>query len=86
MDTDVTPWEAVLGAEIKIPTLYGDVILKIPAGSQNGQKFRLRGKGLPVRKGEKQDLYVRIAVNLPSSITSEERQHYLELARLAKGQ
>jgi DnaJ-class molecular chaperone len=61
------------------------VILKIPAGSQNGQQFRLRGKGLPVRKGEKQDLYVRIAVNLPSSITPEERQHYLELARLAKG-
>ncbi|MBI3359470.1 MAG: J domain-containing protein [Nitrospirae bacterium] len=90
MDMDVTPWEAVLGTEIKITTLYGDVILKIPAGSQNGQQFRLRGKGLPVRgtatasKGEKQDLYVRIAVNLPSSITPEERQHYLELARLAK--
>ncbi len=84
MELDVTPWEAVLGAALKITTLYGDVILKIPSGSQNGQKFRLRGKGLPLHKGEKQDLYVQIAVNLPSSITQEERQHYLELARLAK--
>jgi curved DNA-binding protein len=84
MELDVTPWEAVLGAELKIATLYGDVILKIPSGSQNGQKFRLRGKGLPLHKGEKQDLYVQIAVNLPSAITQEERQHYLELARLAK--
>jgi len=91
MELNVTPWEAVLGAELKVMTLYGDVILKVPSGSQNGQKFRLRGKGLPVRstttagKGEKQDLYVKIAVNLPSSITQEERQHYLELAKLAKG-
>jgi curved DNA-binding protein len=84
MGLDVTPWEAVLGADLKITTLYGDVILKVPSGSQNGQKFRLRGKGLPLHKGERQDLYVRIAVNLPSSITQEERQHYLELAKLAK--
>ncbi|MEK7747883.1 MAG: J domain-containing protein [Nitrospirota bacterium] len=84
IEIDVTPWEAVLGAEVKVPTLSGNVILKVPSGSQNGQQFRLRGKGLPVRKGEKQDLYVRIEVNLPASITPEERQHYLELARLAK--
>jgi curved DNA-binding protein len=84
MEIDVTPWEAVLGAEVKVATLGGNVILKIPSGSQNGQQFRLRGKGLPTRKGDKQDLYVKIAVNLPSSITPEERQHYLELARLAK--
>ncbi|MEK7286054.1 MAG: DnaJ C-terminal domain-containing protein [Nitrospirota bacterium] len=84
IEIDVTPWEAVLGAEMKVSTLFGDVILKVPSGSQNGQQFRLRGKGLPLRKGDKQDLYVKIAVNLPASITPEERQHYLELARLAK--
>ncbi len=84
MGLDVMPWEVVLGTELKITTLYGDVILKIPSGSQNGQKFRLRGKGLPIHKGEKQDLYVKIAVNLPSSITPEEKEHYLGLARLAK--
>lgn len=84
MDLAILPWEAALGAEQKIKTLYGNVILKIPPGTQNGQQFRLLGKGLPIRKGGKQDLYVRVAIQMPSSMTPEEREHYMELARLAK--
>jgi DnaJ-class molecular chaperone len=84
MDLDVMPWEAALGAELKIKTLSGNVILKIPEGTRNGQQFRLRGKGLPVRKADRQDLYVRIHINIASALTAEERQHYVELARLAK--
>ncbi len=84
MTLPVMPWEAALGAEIKINTLYGNLILKIPAGSRGGQIFRLRGKGLPVRKGEKQDLYVKIEIALPTSMTPEEKSHYQELSRLAK--
>jgi curved DNA-binding protein len=84
MDLEVMPWEAALGSELKILTLYGNVILKIPVNTRNGQQFRLRGRGLPVRKGEKQDLYVRAKINMPDSLTPEEREHYVELARLAK--
>ncbi len=84
MDLDVMPWEAALGSELKIKTLSGNVILKIPEGTRNGQQFRLRGKGLPVRKADRQDLYVRIHINIAPVLTAEERQHYVELARLAK--
>jgi len=84
MGLDIMPWEAALGAERKIKTLYGPVILKLPAGTKSGQQFRLRGKGLPIRKGERQDLFVKIDINMPNEMTPEERQHYLELARLSK--
>ena len=43
----VTPWEAVLGAEIEIPTLQDSVMLSLPPGTRNGQKLRIKGKGLP---------------------------------------
>ena len=84
MKLNILPWEAALGTERKIKTLYGEVILKLPAATKSGQQFRLRGKGLPVRKGEKQDLFVRVEINMPHEITDEERQHYVELARLSK--
>ncbi len=84
MDLDIMPWEAALGGDRKIRTLFGNVVLKIPVGTRNGQQFRLRGKGLPIRKGGKQDLVVRVKINMPPSLTPEEREHYLELARLAK--
>lgn len=84
MEMEVFPWEAVLGGEIKVPTLDGEVMLKIPPGSRSGQQFRLRGKGFPSRGGEGGDLYVRILINVPRTITPEERPLYEELARLAK--
>jgi len=47
LDLPITPWEAALGATVKVPTLGGAVELNIPAGSQSGDKLRLRGRGLP---------------------------------------
>jgi curved DNA-binding protein len=50
-EAELAPWEAVLGASISVPTLDGRVNIKIPPGTQNGQKLRVRGRGLPLREG-----------------------------------
>lgn len=64
---------AALGGEVKLPTLDGHVALKIPAGTQSGKRFRLRGKGVTtVRDRRKGDLFARVAVETPVNLTSEQ--------------
>jgi molecular chaperone DnaJ len=66
---------AALGGETKVPTLEGEVSLKIPAGTQSGRVFRLRGKGVkPVRGGGPGDLYCRVDVETPTSLTKEQKK------------
>lgn len=66
LELPITIGEAMLGASVEVPTLDGPVKMRIPAGSQSGQKLRLRGKGVPARKGtEAGDLHVRLSVRLP---------------------
>jgi curved DNA-binding protein len=73
-ELDIAPWEAVLGAEVVVPTLDGSIKLRIPAGAENGQQLRARNRGLPKGKsGERGDFYVTLNVRLPSSINDEER-------------
>jgi len=79
LDVPVAPWEAALGAQIEIPTLAGEVAMKLPPGSKSGQKLRLAGKGLPKPGGGAGDLYAVIGVALPGSLTDRERQLYEEL-------
>jgi curved DNA-binding protein len=70
----VTLREALLGGEIPVRTLKGRVLLTIPAGTQNGRTFRLSGQGMPRLKGEGSgDLYVKIAVVLPTALSPEAR-------------
>jgi len=78
-------YTAVLGGEVPVPTLEGEVNLKIPAGSQNRQTFRLRGKGMPKlnRPAERGDLYVEINVRLPNSLTAEQRELFEKLRELS---
>lgn len=79
-DLDVAPWEAVLGAEIVVPTLDGAIRLKVPAGSANGQVLRVRGRGLPKPKsGERGDLRVTLRVVLPSEPGPSERALWEQL-------
>ena len=59
---------ASLGGEIKVPTLEGGADLKIPAGTQGGQRLRLKGKGLPKRGGGRGDLFARIRVQVPKKL------------------
>ena len=73
-DLDIAPWEAVLGAEVVVPTLDGSIKLRIPAGAANGQKLRVRGRGLPKGKtGERGDFFVVLELQLPTSVSAEER-------------
>ena len=83
MDLPLLPWEAVLGTEVTVPTLEGPVSMRIPAGSQGGQRLRLRGKGLPRRDDTRGDLYVRPVLVAPKSIGPRERELYKELAKLS---
>lgn len=73
-DLDIAPWEAVLGAEIEVPTLDGSLTLRIPAGSENGRRLRVRGRGLPRgRTGERGDFHVVLRIQTPTAIEPKER-------------
>ena len=78
---------AVLGGEAEVPTLAGKTLrLKVPATTQNGQRFRLKGQGMPATgRAEAGDLYVTVDVALPTSLTAEQRKHFQALAELDKG-
>ena len=75
---------AALGGTIEMPTLFGKAMLKIPEATQSGTTFRLRGKGMPsLRGGHQGDQLVRVAVEVPQSITSEQRRLLEEFARVS---
>lgn len=77
--------QAVLGGEVMIPTLDGRAKLKIPAGTQNGRKFRMTGKGMPQRGGARGDFYAVIDVQLPTTLTSAQREAWEAVARCGAG-
>ncbi|MCL2146578.1 MAG: J domain-containing protein [Synergistaceae bacterium] len=80
----VAPWEAVIGSSISVETPTGEVKMKLPAGTQNGQKLRLKGKGLPKRvENESGDLYVKIEIAVPQKVSERERELWEELARVS---
>jgi DnaJ-class molecular chaperone len=79
---------AVLGGEAEVPNLGGKPLrLKIPAGTQNGQVFRLKGHGMPIvgKPEEHGDLYATVEAELPRDLTPDERSHYEALAKLGSG-
>jgi curved DNA-binding protein len=80
-EAELAPWEAVLGANISVPTLDGRVNIKIPPGTQNGQKLRVRERGLPRRGGSPGDLIVVARVEVPGQVTEAERKLWEQLAR-----
>ena len=84
-EVKIEPWRAVLGGELLIPTLEGKVRLKIPPGTQGGQRFRLRERGLPGVSGKRGDLYVEVQINLPKKLSEREREIWTELAKLHGG-
>ena len=74
---------ATMGGTIEVPTLFGKASLKIPSGTQSGTTFRLRDKGMPsLRSGRQGDQLVRIHVEVPTSLTSEQRRLLEEFARV----
>jgi len=75
----VAPWEAALGATVTVPTLGGNVELRIPAGSDGGRKMRLRGRGWPGKTPG--DQIVALEVHVPKAETPEQRELYEALAK-----
>ena len=83
LEAPISITQAVLGDSIEIPTVYGSVTLKIPAGTQSHTKFRLRGKGAKnVRTKLTGDQYVIVIVQTPTNITTEEKSLYEQIAKL----
>ena len=87
-DVPVDLYTAVLGGETHVSTLAGDVVLTIPPESQQGQTFRLSGRGMPDLRDPKTrgDLYARMQVQVPRQLTDREKELFQELARMRPSQ
>lgn len=83
VDLPVTPWEAVLGATVEVPTLDGTSRVRVPPGSSTGRKLRLRGQGMPGPRGGHGDLYATIKVEVPRKPSAEERELFERLAEVS---
>src|SRR6185312_13395054 len=79
MDLPLAPWEAVLGASVDVPTPAGRVALKIPEGTQAGQKLRLAGRGLSRADGTSGHLYAVAKIVVPSVVDDHTKKLYGEL-------
>ena len=84
-EVKIAPWQAAIGTELKVPTLEGTVKLKVPSGTQGGQRFRLRERGLPGISGQRGDLYVVVQIQIPKKLTDREREIWGQLAKLHGG-
>ncbi len=85
-DLPLSPWEAALGAEVSVPTLESELMLTVPAGSSSGKKLRMRGRGMPNKPGSptaRGDLYALVRIEVPVSLTAQERSAFEALARIS---
>jgi len=86
VDLDVGVYDLVLGSEIRVPTLSGDVTMTIRPGTQSNKRLRLAGRGMPKMKGGGfGDEFVRIVATLPEDLSERERELFAELAELRAG-
>lgn len=79
----ITPWEAALGGAILVPTLGGEVELKVPAGSASGKRLRLKGRGLP--GATPGDQFVELAIQVPPAADDRATAFYEDMAKRFKG-
>src|SRR3989344_3236821 len=85
LTSSISPVKAVLGTEINVPTLEKEVSIKIPSGTQPGVIFKIKNKGIQyLNSRDIGDLYVRVNVEIPKKIDSNEKKLYEELAKLNK--
>ncbi len=80
-EAKIDPWQAVLGTELEVPTLETSGRLKLPPGTQSGQRFRLRARGLPAASGARGDLYVVTQIRIPKTLTDRDRELWQQLAK-----
>ncbi len=79
----LAPWEAALGAKVRVPTLSGQLELNIPPGSQTGQRLRIKGKGLVNKLGARGDLYAVLKVVMPGRHDAASEKLWRQLAEQA---
>ena len=84
IELPVAPWEAALGAKVRVPTLEGAVDMTVPAGAQGGQRLRLRGQGMQRRGSGRGDQYVRLTLVNPPTLTDSERALFEQLAAASR--
>jgi curved DNA-binding protein len=80
----LSPWEAALGATVRVDTPGGAATVNVPAGTSSGRRLRLKGRGLPNRRGEPGDFYAEAQIRVPTSLTGEERRLFEELREHSK--
>ncbi len=86
IDMPVSIYELVLGGEVRVPTMSGDVTMTVPPGTQSNKLLRLTGKGMPHSKGSGSgDQYVRLIGTVPQNLSEKELKLYRELATLHNG-
>ena len=81
VEVPLTPWEAALGARIEVPIVGGTATLSLPAGTQSGQKLRLRGKGLPGKGSGGGHLYAVVQIKVPKPLSPREKALFEQLSR-----
>jgi curved DNA-binding protein len=83
-EVPVDLYTAVLGGEVRVPTLKGGAMLKIPPETQGGKTFRLKGQGMPRMKdsGTKGDLYAKVRVRVPEHLSDSEKELFKQLATM----
>lgn len=81
---DITPWEAALGARIKVEGIDGGDIAYIPKGIQSGEKIKIQGKGYKDSKGGRGDLIAEIRIMIPKKPSEEETKIYEKLKAISK--
>jgi DnaJ-class molecular chaperone len=79
IELPVAPWEAALGAKVSVPTIEGPIEMTVPAGTQTGQRLRLRGQGLNRRGGGRGDQYAKLKIVNPPKLTASERELFEKL-------
>lgn len=76
--------KASLGADVSVPTLNGNVSMKVPSGTQSGKTFRIKGKGMPdLHRGEQGDLFVKVMIQVPTHLTAQQKKLLEEFAQIS---
>ncbi|MCZ7571062.1 MAG: J domain-containing protein [Ardenticatenaceae bacterium] len=86
VEVPVDLYTAVLGGEVRVPTLAGDVMLQVPPGTTGGRRFRLRGKGMPQLKNPSEygDLYAVAQIEVPRDLSEQERKLFEQLRTIRR--
>lgn len=83
-DLPLAPWDAALGADVEVPIVGGKASMKVPAGTQSGKRFRLRGKGLRRGKNDRGDLYAVAKIVVPRRLSDREHELFEALRKESK--